>query len=199
MKNILKENAFLSKIKSDREKLKKYIPVCVVSICAIVTALLLYSSLSGSGNIDGLFILSGSNTSSFIKFESGGSYQWSGVEHKETGEWSFEGDKIILTSENGNKQPVRLVEQKYIAPLGEDFLSGEIPDGSLFDAEVSTANGESYTFKSDGKVYTTYDGRKTEYGTYITDGLFIIVTTKKGGTTYLNCGDGITSVFYKAS
>ena len=102
-------------------------------------------------------------------------------------------------SSSGEKTAACFVDRKYIALEDASFLVGVIPEGAAFDAEVKSADGETYTFNADGKFYVNEYGRNTELGSYIIDGLFIIVTTKDGSITYLNCCDGITSVFYQAA
>ncbi len=180
-----------------KNELKAIVPLCVVLVCIIITIILLCQSLSHVGNVDGTFVLYGSD-STFIKFDADGSYKTSS-DLSGGGKWRFEGNKIILASEGGNEKASVFIEQKYIAPLDDTFLYGQIPQGSLFDAEVKNEKGDAYIFKTDGRVYTKDDGRNLEFGTYITDGHFIIITTKDNSITYLNCGDGITDTFYKAS
>ena len=188
---------FRRRVTLEESQIKNLVPLCAVIVCAIITLILLCTSLSRVGNIDGTFMLYGSS-SSFIRFDRDGSYE-AFADEKEKGEWRFEDNKILFTSEDDTRKIAHFVDHKYIAPLDDTFLYGQIPKGSLFDADVSSGNGEAYTFKTDGKVYTTDDGRNTEFGTYMIDGHFIIVTTKNESITYLNCGDGITDVFYKAS
>ena len=185
------------KVTLGKERLKNLLPLCAVILCAIITLVLLCTSLSRVGNIEGTFVLYGSS-SSFIRFDRDGSYE-AFADEKEEGEWRFEGNNIVLTSKDGTQKTAHFVNHKYIAPLDDAFLYGKIGQGSLFDAEVMGESGEAYSFKADGTVFTTDDGRNTEFGTYMTDGNFIIVKTKDKSVTYLNCGDGITNMFYKAS
>ncbi len=188
---------FRRKITLEESQIKNLVPLCAVVLCAIIAIILLCTSLSHDGNVDGTFVLYGSS-SSFVEFKRDGSYEAFGDE-KEKGEWHFEGKDIVLSSKDGTQKTAHFVDQKYIAPLDDNFLYGKIGQGSFFDTEVMSKSGETYTFKADGKVYTTDDGRNTEFGTYMTDGQFIIVKTKNKSITYLNCGDGITHMFYKAS
>ncbi len=185
------------KVTLGKEQLKNLLPLCAVIFFTIIALILLCTSLSRVGNLDGTFVLYGS-PSSFIEFDRDGSYE-AFADEKEKGEWHFEGNNIVLSSKNGTQKTSRFVDNKYIAPLDDAFLYGETGQGSLFNAEVMSESGEVYSFKADGTVYKANDGRNTEFGTYMTDGHFIIVKTKDKSITYLNCGDGITHMFYKAS
>lgn len=185
------------KVTPGKNRLKNLFPLCAVILCAIIVLILLCTSFSRVGSIDGTFVLYGSS-SSFIRFDRDGSYE-AFFDADEKGQWRFEGNNILLTSKDGTQKTAHFVDHKYIAPLDDTFLYGNIGQGSLFDAEVTSKSGETYSFKADGTIYTTDDGRNTEFGTYMVDGHFIIVKTKNKSVTYLNCGDGITDVFYKAS
>ncbi len=178
---------------------KILVPLAVIAICALITAVMISSSFSTSAGLDGTFVLSGSGGEAFIEFDAGGSYAMNADGEMSRGEWRFDDGKIAFNPSSGEKQTARFIERKYIAFDNSLFLAGEIPEGASFDAEVASKDGEVYTFKSDGKVYVTEDGRNSELGSYMIDGFFIIVTSDDESTTYLNCGDGITSEFYKAS
>ena len=174
-------------------------PLGVIAICAIITAVMIAVSVSTSAGLDGTFVLSGSGGEEFIKFDADGSYGMNYDGKVSRGEWYFDGDKLVLERSSGEKKTARFIERKYIAFDNALFMAGQIPAGSYFDAEVASKDAEVYTFKTDGKVYVTEDGRNRELGSYMVDGFFIIITSEEGSTTYLNCGDGITSEFYKVS
>ena len=178
---------------------KILVPLAFIAICAIITAVMIASSFSTSAGLDGTFVLSGSDGEEFIEFDAGGSYAMNADGKVSRGEWRFDGGKVAFKPSSGEKQTARFIERKYIAFDNSQFWAGQIPAGSAFDAEVASKDGEVYTFKTDGKVYVTEDGRNRELGSYMVDGFFIIVTSEDESTTYLNCGDGITSEFYKAS
>ena len=178
---------------------KIIVPLAVIAICALITAAMIFSSFSASAGLDGTFVRSLSGGSDFIEFASGGSYAMNSQGKVSRGEWRFDGNKIVLSQSSGKEQTARFIERKYIAFDNSHFFAGQIPTGASFDAEVASKDGEVYTFKSDGKVYVTEDGRNAELGSYMVDGFFIIVTSENQSITYLNCGDGITDEFYKAS
>jgi len=178
---------------------KILVPLAFIAICAIITAVMIASSFATSAGLDGTFVLSGLGGEEFIEFDAGGSYAMNTDGKVSRGEWYFDGGRIALEPSSGEKQTARFIERKYIAFDNSLFLAGQIPEGAAFDAEVASKDGEVYTFKTDGKVYVTEDGRNAELGSYMIDGFFIIVTSEAESTTYLNCGDGITSEFYKAS
>ena len=176
---------------------KVVLPLIFVGVCAFVMAILLNAKLEKGNNIDGRFVFFSNPESEYIQMDSNGGYELKRAGKKISGHWNLEGNSLTFTEKNGEYEG-KLVERKYIFFYDESFLRGEVPEGDEFDAEVTSSDGTLYGFSKDGKVYTVIDGSNTEIGSYISDGWFIIVTTKDGNITYLKTGDGITSDFYQA-
>lgn len=176
---------------------KIVIPLIFVIICAVVTSVMVNVKLENTKNIDGKFVLSVNPNDEYIDMDSDGEYVMKKSGKKNSGKWNLEGTKLSFKSGSLSFEG-GFVERKYIFFYDENFLSGQVPKGTEFDAELIAQDGTMYGFSSDGKVYSIIDGSNTEIGSYIADGLFIIVSAKDGNITYLNCGDGITSVFYQA-
>ena len=153
--------------------------------------------MKSTGNIDGKFVLSNDPGEGYLQIDSNGDFKLYDSGKISSGNWSISGHDLIFEGED-SKYEGRFIERKYIFFYDDQFLAGEVPVGEDFEAEVTASDGTLYGFAEDGKVYSVVDGANTEIGNYIADGLFIIVATKEGNVTYLNCGDGITSSFYQA-
>ena len=173
------------------------LPLVFVALCALVMALMLNAKMKSAGNIDGKFVLSNNPEKGYLQIDSNGDYELHDSGKTSMGNWSISGTDLIFEDKD-SKYEGRFIERKYIFFYDDKFLAGEVPVGDDFEAEVTASDGTLYGFAKDGKVYSVVDGANTEIGNYIADGLFIIVTTKDGNVTYLNCGDGITSNFYQA-
>ena len=186
---------------SVQNKLKIFIPAAVVLMCAIITVVLLRFEIADLNSIHGKFVCSTDQESnSYISFNDNGQYTFiDSVGAEKKGTWENSGDTLILRENGASPVSAFFVEGKYIAFDDEDFLSGSVPDESVFDASFTSGDGTTYVFDKDGKCYTADEGRNTELGKYITDGCFIVVTIDNVAYTYLNCGDGIAPVFYTQS
>lgn len=187
----------------DPKKIAMYkviIPLAVIFICTIVVVFMLNSAIKNAARIEGRFTLSQSGGSVYIDVDHDGNYTLSSNGTESKGILSMDGAKLEFISSDGEVLGANLIERKYIIFENAEFLKGEVPVGeSAFDAEVVSDDGIAYGFRSNGSFYVAEDGRNTDLGSYITDGYFIVVTSNGTTTTYLNCGDGITSAFYQAS
>ncbi len=173
------------------------LPLAFVVVCALVMTMMLGDKMKNAGNIEGKFVLSNSPGEGYLLMESDGDYELYDFGKISSGNWSISGNELVFEGKDSAYEG-RFIERKYIFFYDDNFLTGEVPVGEDFEAEVTASDGTLYGFAKDGKVYSVIDGANTEIGNYIADGLFIIVTTKEGNVTYLNCGDGITSSFYQA-
>lgn len=179
------------------ELCKIFIPVAFIVLCAIVAWIMLGSALESGNNIDGRFEFLQGNETNYIEMDSDGEYTKVSGEETQKGSWSISGTD--MTFESGGKTiKGKFVDRKYIVLKDENFLSGNVESGEKIEAEVTASDGTVYGLDPEGKFYSKVDGAYMEIGSYIADGNFIIVTTAEGNITYLNCGDGITSVFYQA-
>ncbi|MBE7049166.1 MAG: hypothetical protein E7394_00160 [Ruminococcaceae bacterium] len=173
------------------------IPLIFVIVCAVVISVMINIQLENSNNIDGKFVLSSNPNAEYIDIDSNGEYVMQKDGEKSTGTWNLVGTKLAFKGDKATYEG-GLVDRKYIFFYDENLLLGQVPKGTEFDAELISSDGTVYGFSSDGKVYSIIDGSNTEIGSYIADGLFIIISSEEENVTYLNCGDGITSVFYQA-
>lgn len=191
---------FGGKIKLNNHQLrlcKILIPLAVIFICAIVLWVMLSSALESGNNIDGRFANSVNGGDQYIQMNSDGEYVLVSEGKKKEGKWSADGS--LMTFKSGDSiLNGRFIDRKYIVFIDDNFLSGDVSSVGNGKAEVTAPDGTIYGFDPDGKYYCVVDGANTEIGSYIADGRFIIVTAAEGNVTYLNCGDGITSVFYQA-
>lgn len=180
--------------------LKIIIPLIVVCVCGVVVYYMLQGVIADSNSVHGKFVSNASqDTGAYIIFDRDGSYIQRESENGSelSGSWIMGNNGYTLTeSESGKSKTMYYIDSKYIAFDDENFLEGTVPEASLFDAEFVADDGTVYVFGSDGKCYTSEEGRNTELGTYMTDGMFIVITSENIAHTYLNCGDGITSVFF---
>lgn len=176
------------------------IPSIAVCLCAVVVFYLLQGEIKDSNSVHGTFVSSSSQgTGAYITFDRNGTYSFCENEtaSPQNGIWTMNGGKFTVTeSTSGISKSMYFIDSKYIAFDDENFLEGDVPEKSLFDAQFTADDGTVYVFGSDGKCYTSEDGRNTELGGYITDGKFIVITIENKTHTYLNCGDGITPVYY---
>ncbi len=199
-----KNNAKPAKSKEDfssliMKHLNIIIPSLVVVICAIAVFFLVQNEIKNSNGINGEFVCATEDSMSRIVFEKNGNYTFfeENISSPEKGEWKADSSKIILTNgETGKSESAYIIDNKYIAFNDDDFLEGPVPDKNLFDAQFTAKDGTVYIFDSNGKCFTSEDGRNTELGGYITDGSFVVITIDSEAHTYLNCKDGLTPVFY---
>lgn len=193
------ESAEKTSSPSSRCNLNIIVPLICVFVCAIVAFFMVQAEIKESANMHGEFVCSLTDSDARIVFESNGKYTFfeESSSAPEKGEWETNASGIVLKNDKtGKAESAFFIDGKYIAFDDENFLKGNVPDESLFDAEFSSEDGTVYIFEVSGKCYTSEDGRNTELGKYITDGKFIIITIDSTAHTYLNCGDGLTPVFY---
>jgi len=179
------------------------IPSAVVLMCAVIVFFMLLGEIRYANSVQGRFVCSSSESSeSCMVFERDGTYSF--YEDSDStpvkGSWEMVSGKIYLTeSTSGNSDTMYYIGSKHLAFDDENFLKGKVPEKSAFDAEFTADDGTVYVFENDGTCYTSEDGRNTELGKYITDGNFIVITIEDTAHTYLNCGEGITPVFFTQS
>ena len=197
------ENTHTGKKPGIVKHLNIIIPSIVVLICAVAMCFMLFAETERAGAIYGKFVCNSSHkTDAYIVFDRDGSYSFYESEGAVpmNGTWDAATGKLVLTENtSGNSDIMYFVDGKYLAFDDENFLMGSVPDDSKFNADFTAEDGTVYTFESDGKCYTSEDGRNTELGRYITDGKFIVITIENTAHTYLNCGDGITPVYFTRS
>ena len=178
--------------------IKTGVPLIVIAVCLVIIAFLATDAFKNANNIEGKFVKVGGSETEYIELTPDGEYSYSNEGESEKGNWKYTGGKFLFDSTNGSAFEGVMIQSKYMAIKDDDFLKGEVPVGNKFtDASVEAADGKIYLFDSEGNFSRVEDGRNTKMGNYITDGNFIVVTIGEETITYLNCGDGITAVYYQ--